>query len=306
MAASPLISVVIPCYNHGHFVGEAVASAGRRSPDDVEIIVVDDGSTDETERIVRAFPDVTCIRQEHAGLSCARNRGLVEARGRYIVFLDADDRLAPGALDAGVSALAAHTYAAFVFGRCTMMSADGTLLPTPAQPRIASDHYLELLKRNCIWMPGTVMFRREPVEAAGGFDPAVDAAADYALYLRITRTQPVFDHGRVVAHYRQHDTNMSRNASRMLRESLEVLRREGRFVRGNPALQAAYDAGIEGWKEFYGTHLVNEVRAHVHAREWASASRKIAVLGRLHPRGLIHHGWRKASIAMRLRRGLTS
>lgn len=298
MAPSPLITVVIPCHDHARFLGDAIASAGGCTAGEVEIVVIDDGSSDDSAGVAGSFAGVTCLTQTNSGLAAARNRGLRHARGRYLVFLDADDRLAPGALDIGAAALGAHGSVAFVYGRCRMMSEDGALLPTPDQPRIEHDHYRELMKRNYIWMPGMVMFRREAVEAAGGFDPSVNAAADYALYLRIARVQQVFDHGRVVAHYRQHPANMSRNASRMLRESLAVLRREEPFVRGNAPLKAAYEEGIEGWKDFYGTHLVNEIRAHVRAREWASASRKAVTLGRLHPRGLVHHGWRKATLAL--------
>jgi glycosyltransferase involved in cell wall biosynthesis len=292
-----MISVVIPCYNQGRFLREALDSIRAATTGAVDVIVVNDGSTDDTGAVAASAPGIRCVRQTNAGLAAARNRGLQNAHGEYVVFLDADDRLAPGGLDAGAAALAVHPECAFAYGRCVMMSADGASMPTPDQPRIERDHYCELLRRNMIWMPAMTMFRREAVVAAGGFDPAVNASADYRLYLRIARTAPVYDHAQIVAYYRQHDDNMSRNAARMLRESLTVLAGEWPYVRGNAELEAAYREGWRTWQEFYGTFLVNEIRAHVHRREWTAAAGKAATLGRLYPRGLLHHARRKLSLA---------
>jgi glycosyltransferase involved in cell wall biosynthesis len=298
VVAPPLISIVIPCYNQGHYLREALDSVRAATMRTVEVIVVDDGSTDETRTVAASTPGTTCVRQANAGLAAARNRGLEEARGDYVVFLDADDRFAAGGLDVAAAALDAHPECAFVYGRCLMMAADGSPMPTPEQPRVERHHYRELLRRNVIWMPAMAMVRREAVVRAGGFDPTVNASADYRLYLRLARTSPVYDHARVVAHYRQHGANMSRNAARMLRESLTVLAAEWPFARGNPDLEAAYREGWRTWQDYYGTHMVNDIRAHVHGREWAEAMRKAVTLGRLHPRGLVHHALRKLSLVV--------
>jgi glycosyltransferase involved in cell wall biosynthesis len=299
MADAPLISVVIPCFNHGHFLAEAIASVRRSLHPRVEIIVIDDGSTDNTAEVA-LNAGATCIKQANAGLANARNRGLRESKGDLILFLDADDMLAPHGLDIGAAALATHPLSAFVFGRCVMMSHDGVLQPTPSQALIAQDHYRELLRKNYIWTPAMVMFRRDPLERSGGFNPRVHASADYELYLRIARTYPVHDHGQLVAYYRQHDTNMSRDAARMLRETLHVLRAERPSLDGDAASLRAYRDGWRTWQDFYGTHLVNEIRAHVHSRELPQAVRKAAILGWYHPRGLAHHATRKLSLMLRL------
>ena len=299
MDSPPLISVIIPCHNQGHFLREALDSVRTATTHDTEIIVVDDGSTDDTARVATTWPRTTYVRQPNAGAAAARNRGFEEARGKYVAFLDADDCLAPGGLDMGLAALNARPESALVYGRCVMMSADGTLQPTPPQPRIEREHYRELLRQNVIWMPAMALFQREAVARAGGFDPAVDAAADYRLYLRITREAPIYDHGEVVAYYRQHDLNMSRNSARMLRESLAALAGEWPVVRGNPQLEAAYREGWQMWQGFYGTHLVNEIRRHVHRHEWADAAHKALTLGRLHPRGLLQHATRKVLLTLR-------
>jgi glycosyltransferase involved in cell wall biosynthesis len=306
VVAPPLISVVIPCYNQGTFLREALESVRAATARAVEVIVVDDGSTDDTAAVAERAPGTICVRQANAGLAAARNRGLEEARGNYVVFLDADDRFVPGGIDIGVSALEAHQECAFVYGRCLMMAADGTPMPTPEQPRVERGHYRELLRHNMIWTPAMALLRRDAVVRAGGFDPSVNASADYKLYLRIARVFPVHDHGQVVAHYRQHGSNMTRNAERMLRESLTVLAAEWPFVRGNGDLEAAYREGWRIWQDFYGTHLVNDIRVHVHDRQWADAVNKAIVLGRLHPRGLLHHATRKLLLVLRGRKGSPS
>jgi glycosyltransferase involved in cell wall biosynthesis len=294
---TPLISVVVPCFNHGRFLREALTSAVSPSRD-VEIVVVDDGSTDNTPDVVATLEtpsDLRFIRQQNTGLAGARNRGLRESRGRYLVFLDADDRLAPGALDTGASLLDEHPECAFVFGRCVMMDAGGTLLPTSAQPRILRDQYRELLRRNYIWTPAVVMFRREAVERAGGFDTHANAAADYELYLHVARHHPVCDHGQVVAHYRRHGANMSGNAAQMLRETLAVLHRQRPFLEGDEASLMAYAEGLRGWQDFYGTQLADEIRTHAREGDWIAAVNKALILARYHPRGLWHHAARKTA-----------
>lgn len=295
----PLISVIIPCYNHAHFLGDAISSVNKSEHPDVEVIVIDNDSNDDPGSVARSFSRTTCIRQKNLGVAMARNRGLQESRGRFVVFLDADDMLAPGALDIGVSALAAHTRAAMVYGRCRRMSRDGTIQSTPEQERIERDHYRELLKKNYIWMPGMVMFRREALERAGGFDPSVNAAADYALYLRVARSHPLYDHARVVAYHRRHPENIGSNAGRLLQESLTVLRRERPFAVHDATLLAAYYEGWKRWQDYYGTRLVNEIRSHARGHQWTRALRKSARLAWLHPGGLREHALRRLAVSLR-------
>ena len=300
MRAAPLISIVVPCFNHGHFLAECLGSVDTSLP--AEIVVIDDGCTDDTPAVLATFETshgFRSVRQQNAGLAQARNRGMRESRGEYVVFLDADDRFVPGALDVAAAALDEHPECAFVVGRCTMMDHDGTLLTTPVPPRIVRDHYRELLRRNYIWMPAQVMFRREAVERAGGFNPRVDAAADYELYLHIARHHPVHDHGAVVAHYRRHATNMRGNAARMLRETRQVLRSQRPFLEGDEASLAAYHEGLRLWQEFYGAQLADEIRTAARHHDWMTAASRTATLAELHPRGVWQYLTRKATRLLR-------
>ena len=292
---APLVSVIVPCYNQGHFLGAALDSVRVQDPY-AEIVVVDDGSTDNTRQVAASRPGVRYVPQANRGLAGARNRGLEESSGTYIIFLDADDCLLPGGIPAGVTALAARSDCAMAYGRCVMMGPDGSHWPTPGQPLTLSAHYAAFLRSNLIWMPAAAIFRREALERAGGFAAGFDAAADYDLYLRIARDGRVHDHGTLVAAYRQHGSSMSGSASRMLRETLAVMKRHRGATPG--PLEAAWREGVRNWQDFYGTKLVEEIRAHAHARQAWPALRKTATLARLAPWVLRRDAARKASLAV--------
>src|ERR1051325_1413095 len=130
MNEQPLISVIIPCYNQGHYLAQAIDSALDQLYPSLEVIVVDDGSTDGTPLVAASYPAVRLVRQPNSGLAAARNRGLADCRGTYVVFLDADDRLEPGALRAGASRLDSLPECAFVYGHVRLIDADGSPLST--------------------------------------------------------------------------------------------------------------------------------------------------------------------------------
>ena len=111
-----LVSIIVPCHDHAQFVGEAIASAQGQDHPTIEVVVVDDGSTDESAAVIERCAGVRLVRQQNAGLAAARNAGIRESRGDFLVFLDADDRLLPHAVSSGFRALQAEPDAAFVAG----------------------------------------------------------------------------------------------------------------------------------------------------------------------------------------------
>jgi glycosyltransferase involved in cell wall biosynthesis len=294
-ATVPHVSVIIPCYNQARFLAEAldsvIAQGGR-----TEIVVVDDGSTDGTDAVARRYPSVRYLWRKNGGLAAARNTGLQASTGSLVVFLDADDRLLPGGLDAGIRALAWRTDCAMTYGRCVMMGPDGAFWTTPEQPVVRSGHHAAFLRSNLIWMPAAAMFRRAALERAGGFAAGFDGAADYDLYLRITRNAPVHDHGAVVAAYRQHPASMSGNAARMLRDTLAVMHRHRAEVAA--PLSAVWAEGLRNWQDFYGTRLVEEIRAAIRAREAVPVLCKAAALARHAPWVLRREMVKKASLSL--------
>jgi len=288
--SSPTVAVVIPCFNQGRFLREALESVLAQRLPASEIVVVDDGSTDDTAAVARRYGGVRCIRQRNRGLASARNAGLMATTSECVVFLDADDRLRPEALEIGVRELHAHPTCALVWGRCVRIDEQGRHLPTVPPPPVLGDAYEALLRNNFIWTPAIAMFRRSVCAAVMRFNPAVDAAADYELYLRLVRHFPIHGHTATVAEYRLHRGNMSRNAALMLTSTMEVLRAQIPYVSRRREYQRAYDQGRRSWQSHYGEQLLAQVAQKArNPRQWGQVGVLISVLARYYPRGLAAH-----------------
>jgi glycosyltransferase involved in cell wall biosynthesis len=288
-----LVSVIIPCYNQANFLGEAIESVIGQSYARIQVIVVDDGSSDNTREVAGRYEQVEIISQENRGLSAARNVGARASRGEYLVFLDADDRLMEKAFEAGVSALEAHPLCAFVSGQYNLIAADGSHIPSSRRPPVDAEHYIELLRGNYIGMHATVMYRRAALDSAGGFDTSLRACEDYDLYLRMARSFPVHSHRAIVAEYRQHDANMSKDYILMMETSLSVLRSQWKYVKGDQKRREAYKEGIRFWQDYCARGLVKQLRGSLRAGEHGKAIRSLLALVRHNPRGLVKRGVRK-------------
>lgn len=282
-----LVSVVIPCYNQAHFLSEAIESVLGQAGAEFEVIVVDDGSQDATAEVAARYPQVRCIRQPNRGIAGARNAGFAASWGEFLLFLDADDRLMPGALASGVACLRACPGCAFAYGHIRLIAADGGPLTTQRQVAVNKDHYLELLRGCYIWTPGTVVCRRAALTEAGGFRGVVDGCEDYDLYLRLARRFPLCCNDRVVLEYRQHETKMSLNYARMLHSSVAALRAQREHAASDEGYQQALREGINEMRRGYGEPLVKQVRGQLRAGQWARAARGLAALLRAYPRGAV-------------------
>ena len=240
------VAIVVPCYNQAHLLGEALRSCLDQDPPAAEIIVVDDGSPDDVAGAVAALGDSTSIRlvrRPNGGLSAARNTGLDASRSPFLVFLDADDRLCPAALAAGLACLAEHPSAAFAFGGYRNMDVEGHYWPKPAVPRPGLTTYLDLLGGNVVGMHATVMYRREPLVAAGGFDEALWSCEDWDAYLRLAREHEVVAHRHITADYRRHAGGMSKSFDRLINAGLVVLERHRPEADDPPTLHRAWRRG---------------------------------------------------------------
>jgi glycosyltransferase involved in cell wall biosynthesis len=293
-AEYPLVSVVITCYNQAQFLAEAIESVLGQGYPRFEAVVIDDGSQDDPAQVAARYRDVRFIRQQNQGVSAARNAGLCEGRGAYVVFLDADDRLLPGALETGVRSHQANPSAGFVYGQYRAIGYDGAPSNTPPQTRVDAEHYTRLLRGNYIVLPGMVMHRREVLEGAGGWDRSSDHAGDWELYLRIARRFPVYCHHQPVVEYRLHGANTSHNHALMLTRSLAALRTQRAYLHGNKKYREAYKAGVRTLQNSYGELLFEQVRADMRARRWAL--RRMLVLLRYYPQSLAKHAYRKLAL----------
>ena len=263
---TPRVSVVVVCYNQAQYLGEAIESVLAQNYQPVEILVVDDGSTDETAKVATAFRQVRYIHQSNRGLPAARNTGLHHSTGEYVAFLDADDKLLPDALQEGMDCFREFPDSGFVSGAYRNVFSDGSPAPTDPPQFVEADHYCRMLQGNYIGMHAAVLYRRETIAAAGGFRETLRACEDYELYLRIARKWPVQVHSGVVAEYRQHDTNMSKDRAMMLESVLSVLDLERRQVRDRRH-RKALKQGRRIWKDYYGALLLEDWKKLPRIRE---------------------------------------
>ncbi|WP_128547012.1 glycosyltransferase [Larkinella soli] len=254
----PLVTVIITSYNHGHFLAKAIDSVlnqewGPRSTlenykNPVEIVVVDDGSTDHTRQVAESYPGLRYVYQKNRGLSAARNRGIRASRGRLLLFLDADDWLYPNALGIGVYLMDHHPDVAFVSGGHDKVDSEGNILSTVSR-NVEGDHYQRFLEGNYIGMHAAVLYRKKVFRTVR-FDPKLKAGEDYDVYLRITRQHPVLHHSDRVAAYRMHQSNMSADREMMLRTVLAVLSAQEPFLKSE-AERAAFRQGQTAWTDYY-------------------------------------------------------
>ena len=226
----PKVSVVIPTYNRARFIVDTIHSVLAQSFQDFEIIVVDDGSTDNTAQVVSGLP-VTYIRQENQGGPVARNNGLKVARGEYIAFLDSDDALLENALEKGVEVLDRHPEVGFSYGWAYLMDEKGHIFglrrsrSRHSYVREGREEIGELIFGNYIPSP-TSMIRRSCLEEVGAFDPELRVVSeDFELWVRLAKRYAVAYIAQPLAKYRVHPHSLSatcgvedieRNNSRIL------------------------------------------------------------------------------------------
>ncbi len=285
-----LVSVIIPCYNHSHFLGEAIESVISQTYPHIEIIVVDDGSTDDTAQVAKAYQSIRYVRQDNSGLSRSRNVGLSHSKGAYIVFLDADDCLFPEAIDIGLRALTFRNDCPLTFGLFVNV---GTIQGLQQLSRDTNYGYKELLQRNVIGNPGAALYRRWVFTEIGGFDEANSSSADYDLYLRIARQFPIFCHHQLVVQYRKHTANMSNDAGLMLASTVTVLKKQHPHVEGNQELRAAYDKGLQHSMRYYGERLILHIYERFLQGHLIDTAFGVYILVRFYPNRLLIYTRRK-------------
>jgi GT2 family glycosyltransferase/SAM-dependent methyltransferase len=248
--------VVITTYNHAHFLAEAIESVLAQTERAAEIVVVDDGSDDDPAAVAARYPDVRLVHQPNQGLASARNAGLRAVGSDKVIFLDADDRLLPRAVAAGLDCFARAPDAGFVYGGHRRIDGSGRPLGSDRYDAIGADAYRDLLRGNSIGMHATVLYDTRKLNAAGGFDRTLPRCEDYDLYLRMSRVCPVASHPETVAEYRWHGANMSGDQRDMLRWVLHVHARQEPDARPRNGAAEAWRQGRRIWRDYYAREIV--------------------------------------------------
>jgi glycosyltransferase involved in cell wall biosynthesis len=257
------ISVIIAVLNGEKFIASAIQSVLSQITGDrrVEIVVVDDGSSDRTAEIASRFEHVTVISTPNRGQSEARNTGIASATGDYLVFLDHDDLLTPGSLRLNAGLLERNPHLGMVAGTVRSFSSTAELAQLQAElphlPEIAelAPHgYREVLRGNTFVPPAMCMFRRDIVNRVGGFRKFA-GGEDLDLYVRVGREAGIGVHDFPCALYRRHGNNLSRNVALMLSATLRVLDQLERESDGDPGDTEAIEAGRRHWISLLRPHL---------------------------------------------------
>jgi len=232
--SKPLVSVIIPTFNRGYCLEESIRSVLEQSFIDFELVVVDDGSTDNTSELVRRFPAVKLIRLEekNRGVSFARNRGVVEAQGDWVGFLDSDDLWEQGKLATQVKWIERHPDLQIVYTDEIWIRNGVRVNPMNKHRKYSGDIFRYCLPL-CIVSPSSVLLRAKVLSEVGGFDESMPVCEDYDLWLRIAKRYPFhFIEEKLIVKRGGHEDQLSRKYWGMDRwrvYALEKLLKENRL-----------------------------------------------------------------------------
>ena len=187
----PLVSVIIPTYNRRWILAEAIESVLSQTFCDHELIVVDDGSTDGTESLLKSFDDITVVFQENRGVSAARNRGIAQSSGKFLAFLDSDDLWLPEKLAAQMAFFDKQP-SARICQTQEIWIRNGKRIHPKKRHRKISGMFFEQSLELCLVSPSAVVINKNLMEEMGGFDETLPACEDYDLWLRIGASHPVY------------------------------------------------------------------------------------------------------------------
>lgn len=220
----PIVSIIIPAYNQGEYLKQAIESSLAQTFCDFEVIVVDDGSTDSTPEVVKGFTDsrIHYLRQENKGLSGARNTGIRNSRGQYLTFLDSDDLFLPDKLALLIAAFQQHPEMGMIAGQALLIDEHGKLIDTTFNSTMQGDS-AELILGNPFHV-GSIMVLKSWQEKIGFFDENLRSYEDWDMWLRLVKAGcKIMTIDQPVSLYRFHTAQMTRNGSQMTRASFAVL-----------------------------------------------------------------------------------
>jgi glycosyltransferase involved in cell wall biosynthesis len=295
---NPRVSVVIASRNYGRYLGGAVRSVLAQTVSDFEIVIIDDGSTDDTPRVMREFQGelrIRYFRTDGLGQSRAKNLGIMHARGELLAFLDGDDEWLPTKLEQQLS-LFDHPNVGVVYSRRILMNENGIDQPTTQTPLMTGNIYEELLARNCICF-SSVIIRRNVFETVGMFNPKQALAIDYDLWLRIAKHYEFAYADEPLVRYRTGHANLSKRIGERVHIVLSVLRRS--LIRRKNGMAVTEAAQGEAWGSTCRTmaYVQRErstlqalrwyLRAAYYDRQWATSLKNVG--------GVLYRGLKRST-----------
>lgn len=276
----PAISTIIPAYNPGPILREAVASVVGQTFEHWDLLVVDDGSAEDLSWVDDVDPRVRLLRTDHLGASIARNVGICATAGDYVAFLDADDRWHPSKLERQLDLLrdgALFTYTAF-----DLIDASGDRIGPGYGGEV---DYLDMLAGNLGVLQSSATVRRDALEAVGMFNPLLWVQQDLDLFLKLAHLGPSVYADSVEVDYRIHGGNLTRDYWRAIQELLLVYDLHEVAARANND-HAAIDAiavGRRAVRRTYSYQAIDAARAALHSGRNGDAALALSRSARLSP-----------------------
>lgn len=219
-----LASIIIPAYNQGHYLFSAIQSCLEQTYPEFEIIVVDDGSTDNTRQVVESFdhPAITYVYQSNKGLSGARNTGIRHSSGEFLTFLDSDDEFLPEKLTLLIGKMHDNPDLGFIAGQAMLIDQNGKSIPNTFESQLPTP--ISQLALGNPFHVGSVLIRRAWQEKIGFFDEALRSYEDWDFWLRLALAGcPMTVIPTPVSLYRFHTAQMTRNGIQMTNANMAVL-----------------------------------------------------------------------------------
>ncbi|WP_122088165.1 glycosyltransferase family 2 protein [Halalkalicoccus subterraneus] len=242
----PVVSVVIPTYNRAGRLGRAIESVLAGRFEDYEIVVVDDGSTDDTEAVVTGYDDgrVRYVYQENAGANTARNRGVAESRGEFVSFLDSDDEFHPETLEVAVDTLRGEPDSCAGIATSYRKIRDGEVYAVieAVDGRITRE---DIVDANVIGGFSCTTFRREVFDRVGGLREGLASSQDYEFYLRVLTESDYYMVGvpRVLVDYHAHGEQITADIDRKMAGQQFILEEYGDVISDKRRAQHHYLRG---------------------------------------------------------------
>jgi glycosyltransferase involved in cell wall biosynthesis len=302
--ATPAVSVVIPAYNVATYMRETLDSVFAQTYTDFEVVVVNDGSpdTEELERALEPYRErIVYVRQENRGAGAARNRGLREARGGYVAFLDADDLWLPNFLEAQMRFLEAGGYDlvysdAVLFGDTPVA---GRTQMESASPSVGEVDFLSLIHYRCNVTTSTVLARKAPIFEAGLFDEGLRNSQDFELWVRLVRRGARVSYQRkVLVRYRCHDDSLSSGTPvNQVRRQIYVFEKMGERFDLAPDERAEFSRVLEKLRAELELELGKE---HLARGDYAGARESLGKANSFQPRVKLRAVLLLLSVAPRL------
>lgn len=277
------VSVIIPTYNRAKVLPEAIDSVLKQTHPVLEIIVVDDGSTDNTKEVCEQYQNITTLQpvvryiyQQNQGVSAARNTGIHASQAEYLIFLDSDDLLLPETVEIGLHHITSRPETGFVFGHYNFMyiNPDGSYTLDKSfdhPPPVAS--YETILAHQHNVFCSCAIVRRNVAQVVGGFNPKLKAGEVTDFFLRIAREFPLYFHNQVVFDYRYNGNNVSGNAAEMLLSTLYVNNLQWNYIQktGKKEYIDACKRGKEALLTLFIPRIPYQINKYLNSGNWVAA-----------------------------------